>query len=122
MRQGEDFDGQWWNAGTTVARYVGLSQAGSRATTPSGERYEGEERGFSSASGAAASISSTAAAAASAAPEGARPPERELSEVQRDFISRAFMQEIAVFPERIQDFVEANQRRIQQSVGDTSWL
>ena len=47
--------------------------------------------------------------------------EQDLIEVLRDFISRAFMQEVAFFPERIQDFVEANQRRIQQSVGDTSW-
>ena len=34
-------------------------------------------------------------------------PSMRLSEVLRDFISRAFMQEIAFFPERIQEFVEA---------------
>ena len=51
----------------------------------------------------------------------AQDPEELLQNVLRDFISRAFNVEVAIFPERIQMFMEANERRIQQSVGDTSW-
>lgn len=39
----------------------------------------------------------------------------------RDFIQRALMAEVAYYPESIIHFVQANDARIQQSVGSSAW-
>ena len=44
-----------------------------------------------------------------------------VSKALRDFIQRALMAEVAYYPESIIHFVQANDARVQQSVGSSAW-